>query len=100
MNIYNVTRIDHHYHGDDYESFVCVAETEEDAKMLNPEDFRMELDERGFFRGTYVPSLRAQMNRSMAIDRWARKPEDVSVKLIGSVTNDSYEIEQVICASK
>lgn len=101
MNIYLVTRHDRHYNdGSDYESFVCVAESEEDAKMLHPEDFRMELDERGFFKDKYVPSLHAQVKHGLALDKWARKPEDVSAELIGVVTNDSYEVEQVIGAIK
>lgn len=100
MNIYKVTRTDGRYDDNDYESFVCVAESVEDAKMLHPEDFRMEIDERGFFKDKYVPSLRAQMKHELALDKWARNPESLSVELIGVVNNDDYEVEQVICASK
>ena len=101
MNIYKVERTDRHYNeGSDYESFVCIAESEEDAKMLHPEDFRMELDERGFFKDKYTPSIHAQMKHDIALGKWARKPESLSIKLIGVVSNDDYEVEQVICASK
>lgn len=95
MNIYKVERTDRHYNeGSDYESFVCIAESEEDAKMLHPEDFRMELDERGFFK------IHAQVKHNLALDKWARKPENVSVELIGTVSNSNYEGEGVIAATK
>lgn len=101
MNVYKVIRTDRHYNeGSDYESFVCVAESEEDAKMLHPEDFRMELDKRGFFKDKYVPSLMAQVKHGLALDKWARKPESLSIELIGVVSNNDYEVEQVICVSK
>ena len=95
MNIYLVTRHDRHYNeGSDYESFVCVAESEEDAKMLHPDDFRMEINDRGLF------TINGQTKRSLAMDKWARKPENVSVEMIGTVSNSNYEGEGVICASK
>ena len=95
MNIYIVTRQDYHYKGEDYESFVCAAETENDAKMLHPEDFRMELDERGFFK----PAPTAGCKCNLAMDYWAKKPESISVELVG-VTSKNYDVEQVILASK
>ena len=101
MNIYKVSRTDYHYHDDDdYEAFVCIAESDEDAKMLHPEDFHMELDERGFFKPAPTASWNGEIKRNLAMSKWASKPEGVSVKLIGVVSNDDYEIEQVILASK
>lgn len=101
MNIYKVSRTDYHYHDDDdYEAFVCIAESEEDAKMLHPDDFRMEINERGLFIVQKTTPTSTNAKLALSLDKWARKPENVSVELIGVVNNDSYDIEQVILTSK
>ena len=100
MNIYKVTRTDWHDKGEDYESFICVAETSDDAKMLHPEDFRMEIGKNGLFNETETASWNGQIKRSLAMSKWAREPKYVSVELIGEVSNNNYEVEQVILASK
>ena len=100
MNIYKVTRTDYHYKdAEDYESFVCVADSEEGARMIHPGDFRMEIDERGCFKESYTPSLRGQIKRSLAMSKWAREPKYVSVELIGTAV-EKHDMEQVILASK
>ena len=101
MNIYKVYRTDYHYKdAEDYESFICVAESEENARMMHPEDFPIRVDDHGLFTETGTASWNGQIKRSLAMSKWARKPKYVSVELIGEVVNNNYEVEQVILASK
>lgn len=78
MNIYLVRRTDN-WDYDQYDSFVCVAESEEQAKLLNPQ---------------YDPYFETEMfydfNRNYC--DWASSPDLLEVTKIGVSDSDEVKI--------
>lgn len=78
MNLYKLSqsdRIDY----DTYDSCVVASESEDEARKIHPGDYPLEEDGRWVSRP------------------WAKKPENVTVELIGIATPGTEE--GVICAS-
>lgn len=83
MNIYLCTRTSRGGY-DTYDSFICYANNEEEAKNLKP-GFETELGEMIDWNDYY--SLRS----------WVKSPDDIDVEFLG--TKDSINTAYVILAS-
>lgn len=88
LNIYLVSQ-DENGGYDTYDSFVCVAKSEEEARLFHPEGWIMTLDEKG--------GLPLHHN-GWSLTSWAFSIDEVKVKHIG-VADDSYKESQVLIAS-
>ena len=90
MNLYLVSqKVNNGY--DTYDSFVCAAKDEEQARYVSPSSYYTWLDDCWCFvyaDGTTKPSK---------FDAWCH-PEDVSVKLIGD-TSDQYSEPVIVLSS-
>jgi hypothetical protein len=88
MNVYLISQTEN-YNYDTYDSAVVIAESEEQARLINPEhtERHIEFLDNPLYRDWDAYSF-----------KWATSPDNVTVKYIGKV-DESYTEPCVICAS-
>lgn len=90
MDIYKVERTDK-WSYDDYDSFVCFADSEEQARWLAPDpEFHMWKD------GVYCYSYREQEPVNTKYTSWTKDPKTLKVYKIGT---SEFNSPQIILAS-
>ena len=106
MNVYKVSRKDDIDY-DQYDSFVCVAETEEQAKLMFPdpdgiefegEYYHLEVTDR---KGTLVvcnTDRKISQDVDFRLHEWTNNINNIEVELIG-VADPKYTEPQIISAS-
>ena len=91
MNIYKVEQdINDEY--DTFDSFVCIAETETEARYMHPDPFTF------FQNGTwhYSEVINGELFEDDGLCGWI-EPEKVKVTLIGVANSD--QVKSIVCSS-
>ena len=106
MNIYKVSRKDGIDY-DEYDSFVCVAKTEEQAKLMFPDPDGIEFEGEYYHlevmdrKGTLVvcdTDRKISQDVAFRLNVWTHNINDIEVELVG-VADAKYTMPQVIVAS-
>ena len=93
MNLYKVEQSDNRDY-DTYDSFVCAAENEEQARRMHPDE-RVEvvdIDDKGNIRAFY------DQERSLENETWAMNINSVTVELVGTA-DPKYKEPTIVLAS-
>lgn len=93
MNLYKVEQSDNRDY-DTYDSFVCAAENEEQARRMHPNGQVkvVDIDDKGNIRAFY------DQERFLEIDTWAMNINSVTVELVGTA-DPKYKKPTVVLAS-
>ena len=106
MNIYKVSRKDGASY-DEYDSFVCVAETEEQAKLMFPDldginqegdCYHCEVVDNTGMIAIFDANGKRVENLDFWLHEWTNNINDIEVELVG-VADAKYTMPQVIVAS-